>query len=182
MTAPLLRTTSASGATGPAAPSTASSSRPASSTPLPTTPSAQPSHGEIVALQAVLEAEHAAVYGYGVVGGQVAASRRPVAAERLDWHALNRDAVAAQLSMASELAPPASPAYALPFDVDSDQAARALGAHLELAVAATYADLVAAAAAPRRSSASEAQAACAVAAQRWGTVVGAFPGLPERED
>lgn len=121
------------------------------------------------------------MYGYGVVGGQVAASRRPVAAERLDWHALNRDAVAAQLSMASELAPPASPAYALPFDVDSDQAARALGAHLELAVAAAYADLVAAAAAPRRASASEAQATCAVAAQRWGAVVGAFPGLPERE-
>lgn len=148
--------------------------------PLPSTPPAQPSRDELAALQAVLQAELAAVYGYGVVGGQVDRARREQAAERLTWHLLNRDALAAQLSLAGQPAPPGPAAYALPFDVDSDTSAQALGAHLELGVAAAYADLVTAAGAARRVAAAQAQAACAVAAQSWGAVVSAFPGLPER--
>jgi hypothetical protein len=128
----------------------------------------------------VLDAELAAVYGYGIVGGQVRRSRRPEAADRLDWHALNRDAVAAQLSLAGEQPSPGPGVYALPFEVDSDESARALAAHLELGVSAAYADLVAAAGPSRRLAAAQALADCAVAAQRWGTVVGPFPGLPER--
>lgn len=150
--------------------------------PLPATPPAQPARAELNALEAVLKAEQAAVYGYGVVGGHVTRTRRRQVAERLDWHALNRDAVAAQLSLAGALAPPGPAAYALPFEVDDDESARALAAHLELGVAAAYADLVAASGAPRRAAAAEAQSGCAVAAQRWGAVLGAFPGLPERTD
>jgi hypothetical protein len=128
----------------------------------------------------VLQAELAAVYGYGVVGGQVDRVRRDRAAERLGWHALNRDAVTAQLTLAGQTTAPGPAAYALPFDVDSDASGQALAAHLELGVAAAYADLVAAAGAPRRAAAAQALAACAVAAQQWGAVVTAFPGLPER--
>lgn len=148
--------------------------------PLPSTPPVQPARAELEALAAVLEAEHAAVYGYGVVGGQVSPERRTLAAERLDWHSLNRDAVAAQLSLSGELTPPGPAAYALPFEVDDAETAQALGAHLELGVAAAYADLVAASGAAGRAAAAEAQSGCAVAAQRWGAVVGPFPGLPER--
>jgi hypothetical protein len=150
--------------------------------PLPSTPPAQPARAELDALHAVLKAEQAAIYGYGVVGGQVARTRRKQVTERLDWHAVNRDAVTAQLSLAGALAPPGPPAYALPFEVHDDESARALAAHLELGVAAAYADLVAASGAARRAAAAEAQSGCAVAAQHWGTVVGAFPGLPERTD
>jgi Domain of unknown function (DUF4439) len=148
--------------------------------PLPATPPAQPSRDELAALQALLQSELAAVYGYGVVGGQVDRSRRAHAAERLQWHVLNRDALAAQLSLAGAPALPGPAAYALPFQVDSDTTAQALGAHLELGVAAAYADLVTAAGAARRVTAAQALAACAVAAQRWGAVITAFPGLPER--
>jgi hypothetical protein len=128
----------------------------------------------------VLTAELAAVYGYGVVGGRLERGQQKQAADRLDWHALNRDAVAAQLSLAGQQAPPRPPAYTLPFEVDDEATARALAAHLELGVAAAYADLVTAAPPDRRLAAAVAQSSCAVAAQRWSTVVSAFPGLPER--
>jgi hypothetical protein len=160
-------------------PSTTATTGPAS-TPLASTPPAQPSRDELAALGAVLQAELAAVYGYGVVGGQVDRVRRARAAERLGWHSLNRDALSAQLSLAGQAPAPGPAAYALPFDVDSDASGQALAAHLELGVAAAYADLVAAASGPRRTAAAQALAACAVAAQQWGAVVSAFPGLPER--
>lgn len=148
--------------------------------PLPATPPARPSPDELAALQALLQAELAAVYGYGVVGGQVDRPRRTLAAQRLEWHALNRDAVSAQLLLAGQSAAPGPAAYALPFEVDSEASARALGAHLELGVTAAYADLVTVAQASRRAAAASAQAACALTAQRWGAVIPAFPGLPER--
>ncbi|HET8614388.1 MAG TPA: DUF4439 domain-containing protein [Actinomycetales bacterium] len=153
-----------------------------SPTPLPTTPPAQPSRSELQALAAVLQAERAAVYGYGVVGGKVGRAQRQQASSRLDWHALNRDAVAAQLSLAGSTPPPGPAAYALPFEVDDEASARSLAVHLEVGVAACYADLVGAAPAARRIDAAQALSACAVAAQRWGAVVGAFPGLPERSE
>jgi hypothetical protein len=171
---------SAASPTGPASTPASTPVTSRSTGPLPSTPPAQPSRDELAALQALLQAEAAAVYGYGVVGGQVDRTRRTKAAERLEWHALNRDALEAQLSLAGQPAPPGPAAYALPFDVDSDGSAQALAAHLELGVAAAYADLVTAAGAPRRVAAAQAQATCAVAAQHWGAVVTAFPGLPER--
>jgi hypothetical protein len=151
-------------------------------TPLPSTPPAQPSHEELTALTAVLQAERAAVYGYGVVGGKVGRAQRRRAAERLDWHALNRDAVTAQLSLAGSAPPAGPPAYALPFTVADERSAHLLAEHLELGVAATYADLVGVAPPPRRISAATALAACAVAGRPGGAVGGPFPGLPERSD
>jgi hypothetical protein len=150
-------------------------------TPLPSTPPVQPPPGELAALTTVLQAELATVYGYGVVGAQAGHGGRDRAAERLQWHALNRDSLAAQLTLAGKPPPPGPAAYALPFDVDSPESARALAAHLELGVAAAYADLVAAAGPSRRLAAAQAQATCAVAAQDWGAVLSAFPGLPERD-
>jgi hypothetical protein len=160
-------------------PSPPSSSGPAPA-PLPSTPPAQPSRDELAALGGLLQAELAACYGYGVVGGQVDDVRRGRAAERLAWHALNRDAVSTQLSLAGQATAPGPAAYALPFEVDSDASGQALAAHLELGVAAAFADLVAAAGAPRRTAAAQALSSCAIAAQQWGAVVQAFPGLPER--
>jgi hypothetical protein len=176
--------TSRSGALRRTSGSTPSGTAPTGDTaaPLPSTPPAQPSRAELTALASVLEAERAAVYGYGVVGGQVARAHREQAAARREWHARGRDALAAQLSLAGEPAPAGPAAYALPFEVDTDASALALGVQLELGVAAAYADLVAAAAASRRAPAAKALSDCAVAAQQWHAVVDAFPGLPERRD
>lgn len=149
-------------------------------TPMPSTPPVQASRGELAALTTVLNAELATIYGYGVVGAQAGRQRRDQAAERLRWHLLNRDSLAAQLTLAGKPAPAGPAAYALPFEVDSPESARALAAHLELGVAAAYADLVAVAGPSRRLDAAQAHATCALAAQEWGAVVSAFPGLPER--
>ena len=46
---------------------------------------------ELKALQAALRAEHAAVYGYGVVGGRIGDERRADARTAYDAHRARRD-------------------------------------------------------------------------------------------
>jgi hypothetical protein len=53
---------------------------------------------ELTALQAVLAAEHAAVYGYGVVGGHVGENRNPEARAAYDTHRARRDAPATEVT------------------------------------------------------------------------------------
>ncbi|MYS45182.1 DUF4439 domain-containing protein, partial [Streptomyces sp. SID5998] len=49
--------------------------------------------GELTAAQAALAAEHAAVYGYGVVGGRIGRERRAEARTAYDAHRARRDAL-----------------------------------------------------------------------------------------
>ncbi|WP_159061405.1 DUF4439 domain-containing protein, partial [Streptomyces europaeiscabiei] len=51
------------------------------------------SSGELKAVQAALGAEHAAVYGYGVVGGKIGETRQREAREAYDAHRARRDAL-----------------------------------------------------------------------------------------
>ncbi len=146
--------------------------------PLPTV--AAISQDEAGALAAVLAAEQAALYAYGVVGGRVARSRRRLAQDALTRHAARRDLVAGRLSAAGRTPSPASPGYALPFPVDSERSARALAARVEEAVAAATADLVAAARGSARLEAGRWLAEAATTAWRWGAATTSFPGLPER--
>ena len=162
------------------------------STPTPATPSPtgdqrsesrpgpRPAPPELAALTDVLAGEQAAVYAYGVVGGQAGPAHRGAATAGLSAHALQRDLLAARLSTAG--APPvaAPPAYPLPFEVSSVADARRLAVHVELTLAAAYADLVAAALPARRGEAAGWLARCAVQARGWGAAPQAFPGLPER--
>ena len=48
----------------------------------------------LTAAQAALAAEHAAVYGYGVVGGRIGEARRTEARAAYDAHRARRDALA----------------------------------------------------------------------------------------
>lgn len=132
------------------------------------------------ALGAVLAAEESAVYAYGVVGGQVGDDLRDAAATALQQHAARRDLVAGRLSAAGRRPTPAAAAYALPFRVTSRATARALAAHVESAVAAADADLVAASPPSARVEAARWLAQSALAARSWGAPATAFPGLPER--
>ncbi len=172
-----------SGTTTPATPATpATPTTPAATTASPSTAATPTSYSdaEAEALGAVLAAEHAAVYAYGVVGAWCDDRRRPLAEQRLQQHAARRDLLAARLTTAKRTAPAAEPAYALPFPVDSPATAVALAAHVEVALAAVNADLVAASAAARRWEAARWLAENSVAARRWGAADTAFPGLPER--
>lgn len=89
------------------------------------------SGGELKAVQAALGAEHAAVYGYGVVGGKIGEARQSEAREAYDAHRARRDTLTrAVLDLGGKPAVAAA-GYALPFQVtDSDSAAR-LAAELE---------------------------------------------------
>lgn len=149
------------------------------STGSPTSPGAMPT-AQANALAAVLAAEQAAVYAYGVVGAQGAAADRDDALAALQRHAARRDLVAARLSVAQRTPKPAAPAYQLPFAVATPAQARKLAAHVESAVADANADLVAASPAAARVEASRWLAESAVAARRWGARAQTFPGMPER--
>ncbi|MER5428680.1 ferritin-like domain-containing protein [Streptomyces sp. NPDC002588] len=135
---------------------------------------------ELTALQAALAAEHAAVYGYGVVGGRIAAERRTDARAAYDAHRARRDALAREVRDLGADPVAASAAYALPFAVPDSAAAVRLAAELEDRVAGVYSDLVRAAGDERRREAAGALREAAVRAVRWRGGSVAFPGLAER--
>ncbi|MER7478417.1 ferritin-like domain-containing protein [Streptomyces sp. NPDC126510] len=135
---------------------------------------------ELRALQAALAAEHAAVYGYGVVGGRIGDGRRTEAVTAYDAHRARRDALVREVKDLGGRPVAASAGYALPFQVPDAAAAVRLAAELEDRVAGVYADLVRAAGGGRRAQAAEALREAAVRAVRWRGESVAFPGLAER--
>ncbi|KRD16987.1 MULTISPECIES: ferritin-like domain-containing protein [unclassified Streptomyces] len=135
---------------------------------------------ELTALQAVLAAEHAAVYGYGVVGGRVGEGRSTEARAAYDAHRARRDALAREVRGLGAEPVAASAGYALPFPVADSATAVRLAADLEDRVAGVYSDLVRATAGARRRDAAGALREAAVRAARWRGGSVAFPGLAER--
>ncbi|MBZ9641095.1 DUF4439 domain-containing protein, partial [Streptomyces sp. PSKA30] len=73
--------------------------------------------GELRALQAALAAEHAAVYGYGVVGGRIDEGRRTEARAAYDAHRARRDALVLEVRNLGGEPVAAAGGYALPFPV-----------------------------------------------------------------
>jgi hypothetical protein len=131
------------------------------------------------ALQAALAAEHAAVYGYGAAGARLRGDAETRARAAYDAHRARRDQLT-QLIRSRQGAPvAAAPAYALPFPVRTPAEATRLAAHLEEAVAAVYADLVAAGDRATRQLAVRALQEAAVRAVSWRGTSVPFPGLSE---
>lgn len=135
---------------------------------------------ELQALQEALAAEHAAVYGYGVVGGRIREGRRAEAKAAYDSHRARRDALVRAVRGLGGTPVAAAAGYALPFPVPDSDAAVRLAADLEDRVAGVYADVVRATEGGRRSTAAEALREAAVRAVRWRGGSVAFPGLAER--
>ncbi|MDT3727924.1 ferritin-like domain-containing protein [Streptomyces sp. DSM 41972] len=135
---------------------------------------------ELRALQAALAAEHAAVYGYGVVGGRIGEQRRTEARTAHDAHRARRDALVRDVKDAGGTPVAAAAGYALPFPVPDAAAAVRLAAELETRVAGVYADVVRSSGGDRRRSAAEAMREAAVRSVRWSGESVAFPGLAER--
>ncbi|MCZ7457674.1 DUF4439 domain-containing protein [Streptomyces sp. WMMC940] len=134
----------------------------------------------LAAAQAALAAEHAAVYGYGVVGGRVGEARRAEAVAAYDAHRARRDALERTVRDLGGKPLAAQAAYALPFAVPDTAAAVRLAAVLEDRVAGVYSDLVRAARGPLRHDAAAALREAAVRSARWRGGGVAFPGLAER--
>ncbi|MEU2249434.1 DUF4439 domain-containing protein [Streptomyces sp. NPDC019224] len=138
------------------------------------------SDGTLEAAQAALAAEHAAVYGYGVAGGRVAAARRAEASAAHHAHRARRDALVRTVRDLGGEPVASDAAYALPFAVPDAAAAVRLAAVLEDRVAYVYSDLVRAADGSLRRSAADALREAAVRAARWRGSGVPFPGLAER--
>ncbi|MFE7171746.1 ferritin-like domain-containing protein [Streptomyces sp. NPDC057616] len=135
---------------------------------------------ELKALQAALAAEHAAVYGYGVVGGRIGEKRRAEARTAYDAHRARRDALTRRVRDLGGTPVPAAAGYALPFPVPDSGAAVRFATELEERVAGVYSDLVRATVGEQRRSAAGALREAAVRAVRWSGESVAFPGLAER--
>ncbi|MGV9879284.1 ferritin-like domain-containing protein [Streptomyces sp. NPDC003006] len=135
---------------------------------------------ELKAVQAALAAEHAAVYGYGVVGGRTGEKRRAEARTAYDAHRARRDELQRAVRDLGGEPQSADAAYALPFPVPDAAAAARLAAELEDRVAGVYSDLVRASSGSRRAGAARALREAAVRAARWRGGSVAFPGLAER--
>ncbi|MFJ5927818.1 ferritin-like domain-containing protein [Kitasatospora sp. NPDC092948] len=128
------------------------------------------------ALQSALAAEHAAVYGYGVVGAFL-----PTGPQREDGraayaaHQARRDAWQRLLASGGTSPTAAAPGYRLPFQVKDAATAGQLAAYLETQLTAAYADLSATTA--LRTQAATALRECALRAAHWGADLPALPGL-----
>ncbi|MEU0669584.1 ferritin-like domain-containing protein [Streptomyces lavendulocolor] len=138
------------------------------------------SEAALEAAQAALAAEHAAVYGYGVVGGRIGDARAAEATAAHAAHRARRDALARAVRDLGGRPAASAAAYALPFPVPDAPAAVRLAAELEDRVAGVYSDLVRASSGPLRREAASALREAAVRAVRWRGSGVAFPGLAER--
>jgi hypothetical protein len=134
----------------------------------------------IDAVQAALGAEHAAVYGYGVVGGHLTGRRLTEAQQGYDAHRARRDTLIRTVADLGASPVTAAAGYELPFPVPDAGAAVRLAVHVEEQIAGAYGDVVRTAVGDLRRDATGAMRDAAVRAVRWRGGSVAFPGLAER--
>ncbi|MFI9325394.1 ferritin-like domain-containing protein [Kitasatospora aureofaciens] len=144
------------------------------------TPSATAPEIALPALQQALSAEHAAVYGYGVVGAHLPDDQqRADARTYYAAHQAQRDAWQRLLTTLGTTPTPAAGGYQLPFPVTDAPTATKLAAHLETRLTTVYADLVADLPTPHRRTAATALRDCTLRAHHWGAPTTPFPGVPD---
>jgi hypothetical protein len=135
-------------------------------------------------LQPCLAAEHAAVFGYGLLGGVLSAavSETPsakAARASYDAHRERRDTLTQLIATAGGEPVAAEPAYATPFPVAGVPSARRMARYLEARCATVYARATAVTTLETRVMASGTLLDCAVRGARWGSAPTAFPGLDQ---
>jgi hypothetical protein len=148
-------------------------------------PGALDARTENTALRTALAAEHAAVWGYGVVGAALDPSAQGLAAVSETAHREVRDRVVELLAERGAEPVGAEGGYALPFPVLSGTDASALAVVLEDGVAAAWVRVLdQAVERSTRELAVGALTAAEVRAVGWRAAAGqtpstrAFPGLP----
>jgi ferritin-like protein len=136
------------------------------------------------ALAMALSAEHAAIYGYGVVGAHLDQTTQATAHETEVAHRNRRDNLLLRLSAAKVTAPAAAAAYTLPFPVTDRDSALKLAVSLEEGTARAWRSAVGATEGDDRKLALDALTDCAVRATHWKKTAGIsptvvpFPGAP----
>jgi S-adenosylhomocysteine hydrolase len=143
-----------------------------------TAPTARVAASEVAALQTVLAGEHAAVYGYGVVGAHLRGRAFTRAQTAYDVHRTRRDQLRALLNERAATPVAAAAAYRLPRAVETAADARLLATELEERLAAVWLDAVAALEGELRELAGGVVQDVAVWAAGWRGGSVPFPGLP----
>jgi hypothetical protein len=132
----------------------------------------------VTALQALLAAENAAVYGYGLAGAQLSGSQLTTAQQDWNLHRAARATVSAMITERGGTPAPAAAAYRPPFAVTSAGAAHSLAALLEDGLVRAYLGLVAVDDQGLRTFGAGEMQAAAIRAASWRGGTTAFPGLP----
>jgi hypothetical protein len=89
-------------------------------------------------LPALINAENAAIYGYGVIGAHLSGNSRDAAMASLSAHRRLRDAWILAAAADGQDIPPAAIAYDLPFEVRDRTTALALATEIETRLRAVY--------------------------------------------
>jgi len=126
-------------------------------------------------LIAALRAEHAAIYGYGLVGAHLDAATVPLALAAEATHRSTRDALVLRLSGQGAAPPPAEPAYTPPGQVTDQASALRLAVTIEEATAAVWRAALPDTAGADRKLAVSALTDCAVRATRARRAAGITP-------
>jgi hypothetical protein len=132
---------------------------------------------DVKALQVALAAEHAAIYGYGVVGAYLSGAQRRLAAQSEVAHRARRDQLRELLARRGATPAPAAAAYHLPSPVVRREDAVALAVHLEERLAAVWVNAVGELTDQLRVLAARALQDAAVRAALWRGRSAALPGL-----
>ncbi|MEO3810095.1 ferritin-like domain-containing protein [Sphaerisporangium sp. B11E5] len=132
----------------------------------------------VSALNKVLDAEHAAVYAYGVVGARTAASQRAAATAGFNAHRARRDQLRGLITTRSGTPSEAAPGYTLPFPIVTSTDAARLAAYIEDRVTSAYLELTSTEDPDLRRLAAHAMQECTIRAYTWRPTIAALPGWP----
>ncbi|MBC6461478.1 ferritin-like domain-containing protein [Actinomadura sp. HBU206391] len=133
----------------------------------------------VPALQAALAAEHAAVYGYGVLGARLRGAQRQNARDVWDAHRAKRDRLSSFIITQKADPVAAAAAYRLPIRPTTTTSAVQLAAALEDHVLAAYLGLAGVADPKVRRFAAQGMQEAINRSVRWlgSAPTSAFPGM-----
>jgi hypothetical protein len=141
---------------------------------------------ELEALQTTLEAEHAAVYVYAVLGARTSQSGSPnlysALREAYQAHRVRRDGLIGEIAQLGAGPVAAATAYEVPGGLDTPDGVARAALGLERACADTYASLVANTVGRRRARAVESLSNAAVRELAFRGTPEIFPGAGEYAD
>ncbi|HPY23529.1 MAG: hypothetical protein QG655_1585 [Actinomycetota bacterium] len=136
----------------------------------------RPESPEQAALYDAVGAEHAAIYGYGVVSAYSLPTRNELISEAMAQHRERRESLVAMLAARDIPAPLPAAGYQLPMPVGSPPEAARLAVRIEDDCAVAWrAVLEQSESDEDRRVALTALTQCAVLAARWRRVIGAWP-------
>jgi len=142
----------------------------------PTPTPDRPSEADKAAVFDAVAAEHAAIYGYGIVSAHSAPDENELVSQALAQHRERREAAISMLTERSAKAPLPAVGYQLPFAVANSVDAAKLAVRMENDCAVAWRAVIEQATAEQdRAFGVTALTESAVLAARWNQVLGVWP-------